>query len=238
MCEGFIKFPRTPHLLWPLARAPKDDRVLSAPECEALLDGDLTVEEKVDGANIGFSLDDRGAVRVQSRGSWIQQGSHPQFGPLWAWTADRTPVLRNLLGADLILFGEWCFAVHSVRYDHLPDWFLAFDIFDCASRRFWSSARRNRLLSGSGICQIPQVLVGRTSVAELQRVMEYEKSSLTSHAREGLYLRREGVLWLEARAKLVRPEFLLAMEDHWSRRRMSRNKLVPQVDRQPCRLKD
>jgi hypothetical protein len=231
MCEGFIKFPRTPHLLWPLARAPKDDRVLSAAECEAFLAGDVTVEEKVDGANVGFSLDDRGAVRVQSRGSWIRQGAHPQFGPLWAWTAARTSVLKELLRPDLILFGEWCFAAHSVRYDRLPDWFLAFDVFDCVSKRFWSSVRRDRLLGGSRICQVPRVLVGRTSVAGLQRVMEYETSSLTSHVREGLYLRREGVLWLEARAKLVRPEFLLAMGDHWSARRISRNKLAAQVDR-------
>jgi hypothetical protein len=231
MCEGFIKFPRTPHLLWPLARAPKDDRVLSASQCEAFLDGDVTVEEKVDGANIGFSLDDRGAVRVQNRGSWIQRGAHPQFGPLWTWIADRTSQLRELLGPDLLLFGEWCFAVHSVRYDRLPDWFLAFDVFDCISRRFWSSARRDSLLTGSRICQVPRVSVGKTSAAELQHVLDSETSSLTSHAREGLYLRREGALWLEVRAKLVRPEFLLAMGEHWSAGRMNRNKLASPVGR-------
>jgi hypothetical protein len=29
-----------------------------------------------------------------------------------------------------ILFGEWCRAQHSVFYSRLPDYFLAFDIWD------------------------------------------------------------------------------------------------------------
>jgi hypothetical protein len=52
----FVKFPHTPHLVW-LAKTPcREDKVLSPAEARNFLEGDITVEEKVDGGNIGFSL--------------------------------------------------------------------------------------------------------------------------------------------------------------------------------------
>src|SRR5271169_5901162 len=79
----FFKFPHTPHLIW-LAKTPcREDKVLAPEEARAFLDGEVTVEEKVDGANSGFSLDESGALQVQSRGSYWTSGSHPQFQPLW-----------------------------------------------------------------------------------------------------------------------------------------------------------
>ena len=230
MCKGFVKFPRTPHLVWPIDRPPKDDRVLSEADSVAFLGGDVIVEEKVDGANIGLSLYAHGAICAQNRGSWIERRIHPQFQPLWAWIADRNSVLTEILRPDRILFGEWCFAVHSVRYDRLPDWFLAFDVFDCLAERFWSTARRDRLLDGTAICRVPRLLSGHSSLAKLQRILHSEGSHLGGEALEGLYLRRESGEWLEGRAKLVRPEFLLAIHEHWSSRPLERNKVVAQTD--------
>jgi len=229
MCNGLVKFPRTPHLLWPLARPPKDDRVLSLADAENFLSGNITVEEKVDGANIGFSLDDFGSVRVQNRGSWLAKGAHPQFQPLWGWIAEKTSALMGLLKPSRILFGEWCFAVHSVPYDRLPDWFLAFDVFDCDENRFWSSSRRDELLRGTGIHHVPRMLARSASLSAVQRLLQSAQSNIGAHPVEGLYLRREGVEWLESRAKLVRPEFLLDMDEHWSERPLVRNKLAAEA---------
>jgi ATP-dependent RNA circularization protein (DNA/RNA ligase family) len=231
MCEGFIKFPRTPHLVWPIDRPPKDDRVLSAAESVQFLLGTVIVEEKVDGANIGLSLDAEGTIRAQNRGAWIERGAHPQFQPLWAWIGDKHSVLTEILRPDRILFGEWCFAVHSVRYDRLPDWFLAFDVFDCLAGRFWSTARRDRLLEASGICRVPLLSAGHTSLATLQEILQSEVSRVGSHGLEGLYVRRDTAEWLEGRAKLVRSEFLLAIDEHWSSRSLERNKIIAKMDR-------
>lgn len=233
MCNGFVKFPRTPHLVWPLDAPPKDDRVLSRSESAAFLEGDIVAEEKVDGANIGLSLNEHNSIRAQSRGSWIERGAHPQFRPLWAWIGDKYSVLTELLQPDRILFGEWCFAVHSVRYDRLPDWFLAFDLFDCPSRRFWSSPKRDRLLERSGICSVPRLFAGRGSIARLQQILHSEPSRLSSEPLEGLYLRRENPEWLEGRAKLVRPEFLLNIDEHWSCRPLERNRVFARTDSGP-----
>ena len=39
-------------------------------------------------------------------------------------------MLFEILSEKFILFGEWCYAQHSIFYDRLPDWFLGFDIYD------------------------------------------------------------------------------------------------------------
>jgi hypothetical protein len=43
---------------------------------------------------------------------------------------------------------------------------------------------------------------------------------------EGIYLRREDSAWLDARAKLVRPEFLTSIGEHWSSREIELNRLA------------
>jgi hypothetical protein len=132
--------------------------------------------------------------------------------------------LVEALGQHLILFGEWCFAVHSVRYDALPDWFLAFDVYDREAGRFWSSARRDALVDQLGLARVPVVARGRFSLAEVQKLLG--PSCFTPGLMEGLYLRRDQGGFLAARAKLVRPEFVQAIEEHWSSRPLERNGLV------------
>ena len=109
--------------------------MLSPEEARTFIDGEVTVEEKVDGTNIGFSLDESGVLRVQSRGNYLTRGSHPQFQPLWPWIEPPAYALIEALRPGLMLFGEWCFALHSVPYKRLPDWFLGFDVYDRAANR-------------------------------------------------------------------------------------------------------
>jgi RNA ligase len=226
MPQGFFKFPRTPHLWWPLNRPPKDDRVLDSQCVRELLSAEVTVEEKVDGANLGLSLDEQGQIRAQNRGSWVEHGRHSQFYPLSAWIAQRKSSLTDLLQGNIILFGEWCFAAHSIQYDQLPDWFLGFDIYDLGSGRFRSSQRRDEAFGPGNICKVPRLFVGRVTLTDLQKMLQTEHSRIGKGPVEGLYVRREGPDWLETRAKLVRPEFLSSIDEHWSHRPLEPNKLI------------
>jgi hypothetical protein len=61
----FFRFPHTLHIAWLGKGQPRDDKVLPRAEAEALLAGVVVLEEKVDGANLGFSLGDDAEVRVQ-----------------------------------------------------------------------------------------------------------------------------------------------------------------------------
>jgi hypothetical protein len=124
-----------------------------------------------------------------------------------------------------MLFGEWCFAVHSVRYDALPDWFLAFDVYDREAGRFWSAERRDVLVHELGLARVPELARGRFTLAEVQKLLG--PSRLAPGLMEGLYLRRDRDGFLDARAKLVRSEFVQAIEEHWSSRPLERNALAP-----------
>lgn len=50
----FFRFPHTPHLAWLGKGESRDDKVLSQAEAKAFLAGPVLLEEKVDGANLGF----------------------------------------------------------------------------------------------------------------------------------------------------------------------------------------
>ena len=141
----FFRFPHTPHLAWLGHDAPRDDKVLSPAEAKTLLVGDVAVEEKLDGANLGFSLSSDGSLRAQNRGQYLAEPHAGQFARLPAWLAQHGDALRSALTPGLMVFGEWCAARHSLDYAALPDWFLLFDVYERSTGRFWSSTRRNAL---------------------------------------------------------------------------------------------
>src|SRR4051812_10216539 len=112
MKEGFVKFARTPHLMWLGHGTPRGDKVLAPDEAGALLAKPLSVEEKIDGSCVGISIDENGVLRAQSRGGYLIFDLRPNFRPLGRWLAKREGMLRAALGRDLVLFGEWCWARH------------------------------------------------------------------------------------------------------------------------------
>lgn len=65
---GFFRFPHTPHIAWLGEGMPRGDKLLSAAEVDELLSCQGVVEEKLDGANLGFSLAPDGGLRAQNRG--------------------------------------------------------------------------------------------------------------------------------------------------------------------------
>lgn len=220
----FFRFPRTPHLAWLGQGQPRDDKVLAAHEARELLAHDVVVEEKVDGANLGFSVDEHGALRAQNRGTYLSiDGSHGQFKPLKRWLQPRSHELADALFPDLMLFGEWCYAVHSIRYTRLADWFLAFDVYDRGRGEFWSVARRDALAAALGVALVPRLGSGKFDLPGLTRLLGM--SQLSDGPAEGLYVRRDTGERLAARAKLVRREFVQDMDEHWSKKALQMNAL-------------
>lgn len=225
MSESFHKFPQTPHLMWMGPGKPREDKLLQSDEAADFLSAEVVVEEKVDGANLGISLGPSHRLRAQSRGSYLVPGkSHAQWDLLWPWLAGRRDRLEDGLQGGLILFGEWCFARHTVPYDALPDWFLAFDIFETHSGRFWSVDRRNRWLQSLGIPPVPEL--GRGCFQRAQVLSLLGTSRLGEVPMEGIYLRRDAGEYLQSRAKVVSLAFKQQIEAHWSRRDVIPNRLA------------
>lgn len=222
---AFFRFPHTPHIAWLGEGQPRDDKVLALPEAHKLLSHELIVEEKVDGANLGLSVDDSGVLRAQNRGAYLDLSlPKEQFKPLKRWLAPRADVLADALFPDLMLFGEWCYAVHSVRYTRLPDWFLAFDIYDRTNGEFWSVARRDTLAAKLGLEVVPRLGSGRFDLPKLKALLG--ESRLADGPAEGLYVRHSAGDNLNARAKLVRREFVQAIDEHWSKKVLVTNALA------------
>ncbi|MGC1323744.1 MAG: RNA ligase family protein [Candidatus Udaeobacter sp.] len=226
-----IKFPTTPHLVWLGQKPLREDKLMAASQAEEFLRAPITVEEKVDGANIGFSTDHAGCLRVQNRGHFVTPETKGQFSNLWYWLSTRRNQLSDVLRDRLILFGEWCYARHSIHYTRLPDWFLAFDVFDKQEKRFINSYGRDEVVRQLGLSSVPKVASGLFTVPKLLSLLT--RSSLYDGPMEGIYLRRESASWLLERAKIVRAEFVQEIGEHWSNRPLIPNQLsLEQTSRQ------
>lgn len=227
--SDFFRFPQTPHLAWLGQGEPRDDKVLAAAQVADLLHGEVLVEEKMDGANLGFSLSPEGELRAQNRGQYLHTPHAGQFARLPDWLAVHGETLHTALAlhidAGLMLFGEWCAARHSLDYDQLPDWFLLFDVYERAAGRFWSSTRRNALAAECGLMTVPTLHQGQRSLAELKAMLSQYPSRYRPGTLEGIVVRQESADWCDARAKLVRADFTQTITEHWSRRRLEWNQL-------------
>ena len=223
----FFRFPHTPHIVWLGAGTPREDKVLGSQDVAALLSGPVLVEEKLDGANLGLSVGGDGKLRVQNRGQYLIEPLSGQFSRLNAWLARHGFRLAETLDRNLILFGEWCAAKHSLDYEALPDWFLAFDVYDRVQQRFWSTGRRNALVVSLGIASVPPLFNGKRTLEELIQLLRTSTSRYRAGPPEGLVIRKESELWCEARAKLVRAEFTQTIGEHWRRRAIEWNRVAP-----------
>lgn len=226
----FFRFPHTPHLASLGSSTPRDDKVLSVAEVDHLLRGDVVVEEKLDGANVGFSLSSEGELLAQNRGQYLSAPHIGQFVRMQDWLnlhgeAIQATLLEHLEN-ELILFGEWCAARHTLDYTNLPDWFLLFDVYERNSGEFWSSSRRNDLAKAIGLATVPQLYKGPCTLPQLSRMLSNQHSRYRTGPMEGIIIRRESTLRCEERAKLVRGDFTQTIAEHWRQRRIEWNRLA------------
>ena len=222
---AFFRFPHTPHLAWLGRDTPRDDKVMSAAEAMHYLAQVVVIEEKLDGANLGLSIGSDGSVRAQNRGQYLARPFTGQFARLNGWLAKHEEALFDALSKNLMLFGEWAAAVHTLEYPGLPDYFLVFDVYDKQLQRFWSTKRRNELAARLGLQHVYQIGIGRYRLATLQQMLTSIQSNYRSGASEGIYIRYECEDWLIARAKLVHPSFVQGIGGHWRSRSLRWNAL-------------
>jgi ATP-dependent RNA circularization protein (DNA/RNA ligase family) len=221
----FFRFPHTPHIAWLASGIPRDDKVLSSTEVTQLLSGEVIVEEKLDGANLGFSVSVDGKVCAQNRGQYLVPPLHGQFARLVPWLAVHEDRLFDALGSNLVVFGEWCAARHSLDYTKLTDWWFLFDVYDRIEGRFWSTVRRDAWALQYGFVVVPRLYAGVVNLTQLHDWVSSVNSRFRLGKLEGLVLRSENADWLEVRAKLVRPDFTQAIEMHWRNRALEWNQL-------------
>lgn len=222
---AFFRYPHTPHLAWLSDGQPRDDKVLSPAEATEFLAGKIVVEEKLDGANLGFSVGRDGSLRVQNRGQYLSPPFVGQFRRLGDWLSVHQGSLLDVLTESLVIFGEWCAARHSLDYDTLPDWWMVFDVYDRQAQRFLSTPRRDQLARALELASVPCLHHARVDLSQLKEWVASESSRFRNGPLEGLVLRREDPQWLIDRAKLVRPGFTQSITEHWRKRAITWNRV-------------
>lgn len=221
-----VKFPRTQHLI-NLGAASRDDLLLSENEFKSYFRPGCRVEisEKVDGAQLGFSLDENFKVRAQNRSHYVSSKSHSQFQLLDKFIFQHTEALYQVLSSpQYILYGEWLYAKHSIGYTNLPSLFLAFDLFDKESHTFCSRTVLEEKLCGTNISIVPLLFAGEVVDQKQLMSMLSSRSQFSDSKLEGLYLKinDESNSIVRHRSKIVRSDFLCG-NSHWSKNVTEKN---------------
>lgn len=224
MPDAFFQYPTTLHLCSSPTLDLRLNKVMSDDHRAAFLSGEVIVEEKMDGANLGISFNHQGELILQNRGSILKPPMVGQWRLLMEWIEPKMEVMLDVVGDRYLLFGEWCFALHSVFYDRLPDWFLGFDVYDKADQRFLLKDARDLLFSRLALHSVPFLEKGRFDLQTIRRFLGVSKHG--SQLAEGIVLRQEVDGKLLDRAKLVRDSFVQSIEEHWSRKPLRRNELA------------
>ncbi|PBK69273.1 ATP dependent DNA ligase [Armillaria solidipes] len=223
---GILKFPRTPHLI-NLGAATSDDLVTNT----SAIPGHVVISEKVDGANMGFSLSgDRQRIVVQNRSHYVNSSTHEQFRKLGHWVDLHREALIRVLGRDedfperYVLYGEWMYATHSIPYTNLPDRFLAFDLYDRYLELFIDRQSLEVLLGPTSIQVVPLIYEGKMpSEEDLKRLVQGQSRFWDGRV-EGVYVKVEKDGRVVSRGKVVRGDFISGNK-HWTKGELKMNRL-------------
>lgn len=156
---AFVGYPSTVHLEG--SRLQQGDKKRLIQPLAGLAGKNVVIEEKLDGANSGLSFSEGGDLLLQSRGHYLLGSNRErQFGPLRRWAEFHSDALLDRLEDRYQMFGETCYAKHSVFYDAMPHWFHEFDLWDRKDNCFLSTSRRRELLVDSPVLSVPVLYEG------------------------------------------------------------------------------
>ncbi len=219
--DNFYKFPSTPHLQNYSSSLLRSEKVITPIEYEVLSKNNITIEEKIDGANLGISFSETGDMLLQNRGNLLSPPFIGQWQFLEQWINHHEDSLFEWLDCRYILFGEWCYAKHSVKYTKLPDWFIAFDVYDKQSQVFLSVELRNDIIKRCNVARVPHLFYGKVVLTDIDNF--FDTSKFGFELSEGLYLRYDNDGKNIVRAKHVRKGFRQNIEVHWQKRHIIPN---------------
>lgn len=206
-----VKYPRTYHLPW--SNLLKDDRQLSSDDCFA--GRQVVVTLKMDGENTTMYNDYIHARSLESSPhetrNWVKG--------LWSRTS-------YLLDDNMRICGENLYAVHSVKYDDLPSWFMMFSMWVDNTCLSWDETTQYAEILG--LETTPVIYSGQYNK---DRIIESFKLHYSAH--EGYVVRiADEFNYMDFRrsvAKFVRPEFRQQLNEshgHWISKKVQVNGVV------------
>lgn len=147
-------------------------------------------------------------------------------------------------------------ARHSIKYDKLPGYFIAFDLYDRLEQKFYSRKRFHQVLHKSCIPYAPVIATKRFGPyphsalrnmktnpfeSDLRELLDTKSTFATDGGlAEGVVLRidDEDSTWLVNRVKIVRPDFVNGIQGHWARQEMQKQTVDWEFAQEYCRSND
>jgi atypical dual specificity phosphatase len=232
----YQKFPSTPHLV-ALQSLSSDDKLVTKEQENLVYHHHITVEEKIDGAQLSIGWNKSTSTFVlHNRSKEITSASSSQWKGIDTFLKENHDDLYSLLkDGNTTLCGEWLAAEHSIHYTNLPSsYFVAFDIkktpheshgqedIFLSRRLFWKLIKPTRLV------HVPVLFHGVIADQKtLLRLLQQRSTYAPEKQQEGIYIRVDNVdnTRLKLRCKVVNKDFIQTIEDsgHWSSKVMVKN---------------
>jgi atypical dual specificity phosphatase len=216
-------FPKTPHL--PFKPNLSDGDCVSE-DAYIVFQKTIHIEEKIDGASVGMTLwNDEPLIRnrdhILRKGYEKDTPAKMQFRSIWTWWYDHRESFANLSGYSV--YGEWLKARHGIYYDSLPDWFIAYDLYDHNEKVFVSTSKARELLVSNGF-YVPAMRFSGTvhSYDELVRMANLT-SSYSEDFSEGIYIKICDENSVTHRFKMVREGYVRGR--YWDGKIMLKNEV-------------
>jgi hypothetical protein len=202
------KYPRSFHLPWSPGGTRDDKRMETI---AGLIDVEIVVTEKLDGSNLAMT---RESVFARSH-------SGPPGHPSFAWAKALHAQVRGQIDSGITLFGEYCFAVHSIEYQNLPGYFFLFGVREDETGFWWDWDMVEEHARALGVKTPPLLFRGlvRTEI-ELRQLTERLARGPSEYGpdREGIVVRVAAAFtsseFAEKLGKHVRADHITTSE-HW-----------------------
>ena len=204
-------YPRIPHLDKSISKMTHDDILSDKIEYPI----DCYVQEKIDGSNMGVSWYNNGPVlrnrkHILRKGySKIRTPAKEQFKSAWNWVHDHKKDIQkisNKLKSEVTIYGDWMYAYHSIKYNRLPDWFIAYDIWVVEDDKFLSTIIVKNILLETKISYIEPIKMVIKSDEEVVSLSEM-KSNYTDGIREGIIIKTVEGIHMKNSYKVVNKYF-------------------------------
>ena len=214
------KYPRSFHLPWSPGGTRDDKRMTSV---AGLLGQEIVITEKLDGSNLAMT---RKNVFARSHNG---PPSHPSFHWAKSWHAQ----ICTSIDSDFTLFGEYCYAVHSIVYKALPGYFFLFGVRDDKIDTWWDWDLLEQQAKIIHAPTVPVLFRGCVrSETELQILTEElsQNPSCYGGEREGVVVRIAASfgdeMFSEVVGKYVRSGHVVTLE-HWMFQEIRTQTVVP-----------
>jgi len=206
------KFPRTYHFPWSY-EVHSDDKTHD--DISFLLNKPLVITIKMDGSNVGISFD-----ILSSRSG--DKPDHKSFDLL----KQRYPVIKYDIPKNMIIYGEWLYAVHSIEYETLDDYLTVFAIKEGNKWLSWNSVEEwSALLDLKNVPVVKKNIKFKT-IEEMEEITKKLADRVIKSGHEGIVVRLSSSFtdYTKSTAKFVRKGHVQT-DKHWTKKEIKVNKL-------------